>query len=119
MEEVSSMKNVYKHVSLALLCTLALVACAALILGRKVKAAGEGKITGTLKLTGTAPHIKGIDMWKDPYCVKANATPAHLETVVAGSGGGLENVDLYISEGLPASAQSETPTNVPVFDQKS
>ncbi len=37
---------------------------------------------------------------------------------MVGSGGGLENVVLYISEGLPASAQSETPTSVPVFDQK-
>jgi hypothetical protein len=89
-----------------------------LILGRNVKAAGEGKITGTVKLNGTAPHMRGIDMSKDPYCVKANPTPAHLETVVAGSGGGLENVVLYISAGLPASAESETPTTVPVFDQK-
>jgi hypothetical protein len=90
-----------------------------LILGRSVNAAAEGKITGTVKLDGTAPHMKGIDMSKDPYCSKAHATdPAHLETVVVGSGGGLENVVLYISEGLPASASSETPTNVPVFDQK-
>lgn len=89
------------------------------MLGNRVSAAGEGKITGTVKLDGTAPHMKGIDMSKDPYCVKAHANdPAHLETVVVGSGGGLENVVLYISEGLPASASSEVPTSVPVFDQK-
>ena len=23
-----------------------------------------------MKLSGTAPHMKGIDMSKDPYCVK-------------------------------------------------
>jgi hypothetical protein len=112
------MKNISKHVSVALLSTLALVGVAALILGQKVKAAGEGKITGSVKLSGTAPHMKGIDMSKDPYCVKANATPAHLETVVAGASGGLENVVLYISAGLPASAEAEGPTTVPVFDQK-
>ena len=39
-------------------------------LGEHVKAAGEGSITGTVKLNGTAPHMKGIDMSKDPYCVK-------------------------------------------------
>jgi hypothetical protein len=84
-----------------------------------VSAAAEGKISGTVKLDGTAPHMKGIDMSKDPYCSKAHASdPAHLETVVVGSGGGLENVVLYISEGLPASASSEVPTSVPVFDQK-
>ncbi|MGA8428684.1 MAG: carboxypeptidase regulatory-like domain-containing protein [Candidatus Sulfotelmatobacter sp.] len=89
------------------------------MLSNRVSAAGEGKITGTVKLDGTAPHMKGIDMSKDPYCVKAHASdPAHLETVVVGSGGGLENVVLYLSEGLPASASSEVPTSVPVFDQK-
>ena len=112
------MKNISKHVSVALLSALALVGVAALILGQKVKAAGEGKITGSVKLSGTAPHMKGIDMSKDPYCVKANATPAHLETVVAGASGGLENVVLYISAGLPAGAEAEVPTTVPVFDQK-
>ncbi|HEY3974101.1 MAG TPA: carboxypeptidase regulatory-like domain-containing protein [Candidatus Sulfotelmatobacter sp.] len=112
------MKAISHRFPVAILSALVLVACAVLILGRNVKAAGEGKITGTVKLNGTAPHMRGIDMSKDPYCVKANPTPAHLETVVAGSGGGLENVVLYISAGLPASAESETPTTVPVFDQK-
>jgi len=112
------MTNISKHVSVALLSTLTLVGFAALILGQKVKAAGEGKITGSVKLSGTAPHMKGIDMSKDPYCVKANATPAHLETVVAGASGGLQNVVLYISAGLPASAEAEASTTVPVFDQK-
>jgi hypothetical protein len=112
------MKTTYKHLSVAVLFTVVLIGVAALILGQKVKAAGEGKITGSVKLSGTAPHMKGIDMSKDPYCVKANTTPAHLETVVAGASGGLENVVLYISAGLPASAEAETATTVPVFDQK-
>jgi plastocyanin len=90
-----------------------------LILGRKVNAAGEGKITGTVKLDGPAPHMKGIDMSKDPYCVKAHASdPAHLETYVVGASGGLENVVLYISEGLTGSALTQPSTAVPVFDQK-
>ena len=96
-----------------------LVSCAALILGQKVNAAGEGKISGTVKLDGTAPHMKGIDMGKDPYCSKAHATdPGHLEQVVVGSNGGLQNVVLYISEGLSAAAANETATTEPVFDQK-
>ena len=75
------------------------VCCGALILSQKVNAAGEGKITGTVKLDGAAPHMKGIDMSKDPYCSKAHATdPAHLETYVTGANGGLENVVLYISD---------------------
>lgn len=80
------------------------------------QAAGTGKITGTVKLDGTAPHMKGIDMSKDPYCTKIHANdPAHLETVEVGKNGGLENVVLYISEGFSGTQKA---SNVPVFDQK-
>jgi hypothetical protein len=100
-------------------CTLSaivLVCCGALILGQKSNAAGEGKISGTVKLDGPAPHMKGIDMSKDPYCSKAHATdPGHLETYVAGANGGLENVVLYISDW---SGPATTSTAVPLFDQK-
>ena len=57
----------------AVLSAVVLICCGALISNPKVSAAGEGKITGSVKLTGTAPHMRGIDMSKDPYCVKANA----------------------------------------------
>jgi hypothetical protein len=113
------MKSPHKHFLAAALATLVLGCCGALLLGHKVSAAGEGKITGSVKLNGAAPHMKGIDMSKDPYCVKQHAdNPAHLETVVVGQGEGLENVVLYISDGLSASAQSEVPATIPVFDQK-
>jgi plastocyanin len=101
----------------AVLSAVILVSCGAFFLSQRVNAAGEGKITGTVKLDGTAPHMKGIDMSKDPYCVKANAgSPAHLQIVEVGQNGGLENVVLYISEGWTGSAL--TSTEVPVFDQK-
>ena len=100
----------------AVLTTVALVCCGALLLNQNVSAAGEGKITGTVKLDGTAPHMKGIDMSKDPYCVKANAnaTPK-MENVMVGASGGLQNVVLYISDGLSNPTES---TTVQVFDQK-
>lgn len=82
-----------------------------------MNAAGEGKITGTVKLDGAAPHMKGIDMSKDPYCAKIHASdPGHLETYVVGSDGGLANVVLYISEGY--SGPATVATTEPVFDQK-
>src|ERR1700683_5320753 len=111
------MKNRYN--SAVVLSLIVLVCCAALILGQKVSAAGEGKITGTVKLDGAAPHMRGIDMSKDPYCSKAHATdPAHLETYVAGANGGLANVVLYISAGLSGGALTQVPTEEPAFDQK-
>ncbi len=105
--------------SAAALWALVLVCCGALILGQKVNAAGEGKISGTVKLDGTAPHMKGIDMSKDPWCTKQHASdPAHLQLVEVGKNGGLESVVLYISGGLTGNEASEKPTAVPVFDQK-
>jgi plastocyanin len=106
-----------KHFNSAVvLSAAALICCGALILGQRVNAAGEGKITGTVKLDGAAPHMKGIDMSKDPYCSKAHEnSPAHLESVVAVANGGLENVVLYIADW---SGPAQTSTAVPVFDQK-
>jgi carboxypeptidase family protein len=106
------MRNRYTVVLSAVL----LVGVGALILGQKVNAAGEGKITGTVKLDGPAPHMKGIDMSKDPFCSKAHATdPGKMETYVVGADGGMENVVLYLSEGL---SNPTTETTEPVFDQK-
>jgi hypothetical protein len=109
------MSNRYHLV--AVLSAVVLVGCAALILGQRVSAAGEGKISGTVKLDGAAPHMKGIDMSKDPFCSKAHATdPGHLETYVVGASGELQNVVLYLSEGY--SGNPTAVTAVPIFDQK-
>jgi hypothetical protein len=108
------MRNRYNL--LVVLSLVVLLCCGALILGQKVSAAGEGKITGTVKLDGPAPHMKGIDMAKDPFCSKAHAndTP-HYEQVIVGANGGLANVVLYIADWSGSALAS---TAVPVFDQK-
>ena len=64
-----------------MLAVLFVAAVVALSHGPKVSAAATGKITGTVKLEGTAPHMKGIDMSKDPYCAKFHAnSPASAGT---------------------------------------
>src|SRR5215470_15641766 len=52
---------------------------------RPVQAAPTGSsITGTVKLEGTAPHQKPIDMSKEPSCAAVHkASPVTTETVVA------------------------------------
>jgi hypothetical protein len=111
------MRNQYRVA--AAVSAAILVGCGALILSQNVSAAGDGKITGSVKFEGTAPHMKGIDMSKDPYCSKAHATdPAHLEEVVVGKDGGLQNVVLYLSDGLTASALTGSNGPQPVLDQK-
>jgi len=96
-----------------------LISAGSLLLSQRVHAAADGTITGTVKLDGTPPHMRGIDMSKDDYCSKYHANdPAHMETVVVGKDSGLENVVLYISEGLTGNELTEKPSSVPVFDQK-
>ncbi|MGH9517582.1 MAG: carboxypeptidase regulatory-like domain-containing protein [Terriglobales bacterium] len=103
----------------AILTTLLLVGVCTLSLNKKVNAAGEGSITGTVKLNGTPPHMRGIDMSKDPYCSKAHANdPAKMETVVVGKDQGLANVVLYISQGLSGSEAAQKASGEPTFDQK-
>ena len=82
-------------------------------------AAAEGSIAGTVKLSGTAPHMKGIDMSKDPYCVKQHEnSPAHLENVEVGCGRwNKERRSLHF--GRPhRQRRPGTASGTPTFDQK-
>ena len=81
---------------------------------RSVKAAppSESSITGTVKLDGTAPHQRPIDMSKEPSCAAVHkANPVTTENVVVGTDGGLKNVVVYLSEGWsgPETAVSSGP----------
>jgi carboxypeptidase family protein len=113
------MKTRYMQMMAAVFATLLLLCAGSLLLSRNVSAAGGGSITGSVKLSGTAPHMKGIDMSKDPYCVKQHEnSPVQMENVMVGSNGGLQNVVLYITEGLGASEANEVPSEEPAVDQK-
>jgi len=108
-----------QHHKLAAVLVAVLVLAGGLLLTQKVIAAGEGSINGSVKFSGTPPHMKGIDMSKDPYCVKQHESgPVQLENVVVGSGGGLQNVVLYISEGLTGNEANGVSSEEPAFDQK-
>jgi hypothetical protein len=113
------MKTGYNRRFAAAVTALLLPCAGALLLGRNVSAAGTGSVTGSVKLSGTAPHMKGIDMSKDPYCVKQHENnPATLENVMVGANGGLQNVVLYITEGLGAAEAAAVPSEEPTVDQK-
>src|SRR6478609_5920989 len=99
--EGESMTTSHTRKFAAIFTALVLVCAGSLLLTRQVNAAGSGSITGTVKLTGTAPHMKGIDMSKDPYCAKQHESdPAKMENVMVGANGGLQNVVLYVTQGL-------------------
>ena len=63
-----------------------------------VDPATAGAITGVVTFEGQVPAREPINMDSDPYCTKqpANST----ETVLVGAGAGLQNVFIYVKDGL-------------------
>jgi plastocyanin len=64
--------------------------------GKTVDTATAGTVTGTIKLDGTAPKARNINMAAEPNCAKEHSTPAQTEDVVPGDGGTLQNVVVYL-----------------------
>ena len=60
--------------------------------------ADAATITGTVKLAAAPPKMPPIQMSADPYCQSQHPTPALDEEVVAGPGGELANVFVYIKQ---------------------
>ncbi len=70
---------------------------------------GGGSVSGRVTFEGVPAKPKPIDMAKEPVCAKQHAVPITTENVLAGPNNGLENVVVYVSEGLaddPAPSQS-------------
>lgn len=63
-----------------------------------VDPATAGRITGAVRLEGTPPAAQPIRMDSDPYCAKLGDRVT--ETHVTGAGGALQNVFVYVKDGL-------------------
>jgi len=71
-------------------------------------------VSGTVKLDGTAPKPTKIDMSQDPACKKGGDNMT--ETVTTDGKGDLENVFVYVKEGLGDRA-FEVPKDAVTIDQ--
>lgn len=78
---------------------------------------GMATVRGTVKFDGVAPKQKAISMAADPSCAKQHAAPALTQEVMADNKGDLQNVIVFVSEGLGDRA-FEAPTQPAVIDQK-
>jgi len=76
-----------------------------------------GSVSGVVKLDGTAPKFKPINMSADPYCVKANSKPVLPDQVVVGAGNTLANVVVYVKTGAE-DYSFPTPSEAVTLDQK-
>ena len=76
---------------------------------------GPGVITGTMTFAGTPPVAKPLPMDSDPKCpADSNAV---FELIVVGPGSGLQNVFVYVKDGL-GNRTYAVPTTPVSLDQK-
>ena len=76
---------------------------------------GNSTISGTVKLEGTPPEARVIRMGSDPLCMPEG--PSTSEVVVVGPGNGLQNVFVYVKDGL-GDRKFPTPSTPVELDQK-
>jgi hypothetical protein len=84
---------------------------------KKVDAATAATITGKVVLDGNAPPPATIRTESDPTCADANKDGLKSESFVVDNGG-LENVFVYIKDGLGNKYIFDTPTEPVKLDQK-
>jgi plastocyanin len=75
-----------------------------------------GAVTGSVKFEGTAPKPRPVRMESDPLCVPIGKG-ATSETLVVGTGNGVQNVFVYVKDGL-GSRTFPTPTKPVLVDQR-
>jgi plastocyanin len=77
-----------------------------------------GQITGSVKLDGTPPVMKQIDMSGVPQCAALHKDPVFEQTVVAGDKGELANVVVFIKAADGQKLGGAIPTTPVTITQK-
>jgi hypothetical protein len=83
---------------------------------KKVDAATAASITGKVVFEGTPPVNSVINTDSDPACAERNKKPLTTESILVDNGG-LQNVFVYIKDGLGNKYIFETPTTAVKLDQ--
>jgi plastocyanin len=74
-------------------------------------------IVGGVKVEGSVLRPARIDMSSDPNCVRLRSTPGTAEDLIVNANGGLENVIVYVAEGL-GDRVFQPPSQPVVIEQK-
>src|SRR5271166_2285154 len=78
---------------------------------------GAANVKGKVKFEGTLPKPKLISMSGDPSCAKQHASPVFAQEVVTDSKGDLQDVVVFVAEGL-GDRTFDTPMQPAVVEQK-
>jgi hypothetical protein len=98
---------------------LAAVALICMSSGYLVRAGSPApaSIKGKVRFEGVAPKPHPINMAADPSCAKLHPMPAVMQDVVADNEGGLQNVVVFVADGL-GSQTFEPPAQPALLEQK-
>ncbi|HTU34248.1 MAG TPA: carboxypeptidase regulatory-like domain-containing protein [Candidatus Acidoferrum sp.] len=83
-----------------------------------VNLATAGSVSGTVRLAGSPPKLRPINMSAEPYCDKAHPTPVMPPEVVVGADGALANVVVYVKGAALQDYRYSTPAHPVVLDQR-
>ncbi len=103
--------------------TLATLTLATLISAPRAVRAGSPPTTtgatvrGSVRFEGKVPAGKAISMTADPVCAKQHASPVIAQEVMANAKGDLQNVIVFVSEGL-GDRTFDAPAEPVVVEQK-
>jgi plastocyanin len=78
---------------------------------------GSAVVKGTVKFEGTAPKPLRINMAAEPGCAKLHPAGVSTEDTLTDAHGGLENVVVFVSEGL-GDRTFDAPKQPAIIDQK-
>jgi len=86
-----------------------------------VKAGGPsasgGTVRGIVRFEGKVPPAKAVSMAADPVCAKQHTSPLLAQEIIADSKGDLQNVVVFVSEGL-GDRTFDPPSQPVVVEQK-
>lgn len=112
------MKKICVTLSIATLALLSVVGLRSVRAGAPPDLpAGSASVKGIVKFEGVVPPPKHINMSADPSCAKLHPSGVNTEDVVADKNGGLENVVVFVSEGL-GDRSFDAPGEPAVMEQK-
>lgn len=98
-----------------------LVLAVAVATSRNVRAGGApatgAAVRGTVHIEGKVPPAKTISMNADPACAKLHPSPVVTQEVMADAKGDLENVIVFVSDGL-GDRTFDPPSQPVVVEQK-
>ena len=109
-------KNVFSTV--AVICSVFFFATYAVKAGGASPTSGTtASVKGVVRFEGTVPKPRLISMSADPSCAKQHPSPVFAQEVVADPKGDLQNVVVFVSEGL-GDRTFNAPTQPAVVEQK-